>query len=491
MADPGRDQKGFLKRFRNLIEELERCDDVEMQESLRLEDTKVRIPRPVLPVQLRLGDEDGYRLHLYPELVSRRNGRMHPTGDYLLFEPNQYFNEISGFLRIGQGDALTLGREDRAQRLLLNYPSLVEERHLRLKVSGKGMTLRNKSKVQGACLAPLTAKDQIERLVRWRQDKLAQVADILGGGITAPSDGESLDLIQRVIALMGKEPYRVSDSRGEPGGLLSLPDRPAPVFVGDLHARVDNLLVILTQNGFLEGLKDGSAMLILLGDAVHPDVPGEEEHMDTSMLMMDLIFRLKLRFPERFFYLRGNHDSFAEDISKGGVPQGLLWERALQDRRGAKYKKAMAELYGLLPYVALSHHFVACHAAPPTTKVTRSQLADIRGYPKLQKQITRERLRLPQAASGYGRGDVARFRRRLGLKDNAPVLVGHTPLDPDETLWLNAGGIPNHHVLFGAHPRWAGVIARVGRHLLPLRYPAEPLATVLNQMVGTGRGLRL
>jgi hypothetical protein len=151
----------------------------------------------------------------------------------------------------------------------------------------------------------------------------------------------------------------------------------------------------------------------------------------------------------------------------------------------------MAELYGLLPHVALSHHFVACHAAPPTSKVTRSQLADIREYPKLQKQITRGRLRLPQSASGYGRGDVARFRRRVGLEDNAPVLVGHTPLDPDETLWLNAGGIANHHVLFGAHPRWAGVIARVGRHLLPLRYPAEPLATVLNQMVGTGRGLRL
>ena len=52
MADPGRDQKGFLKRFRNLIEELERCDDVEMQESLRLEDTKVRIPRPVLRTHL-------------------------------------------------------------------------------------------------------------------------------------------------------------------------------------------------------------------------------------------------------------------------------------------------------------------------------------------------------------------------------------------------------------------------------------------------------
>jgi hypothetical protein len=491
MADPYSGQKGFLKRFRSLIDELEGCDDVEMQESLRLENSKVRIPRPVVPVQLRLGDEDGYRLHLYPELVSRRNGKMRPNGDYLLFEPTQYFNEISGFLRIAKGDALTLGREDRAQRLLLNYPKLVGERHVRLKLSGKGMMLRNKSKDQAACLAPLTTRDQIERLVQWRQGKLERVAEILGGGIATPSKGEALDLIERVIELMGQEPYRVPDATGGPGGLLILPDRPTPVFVGDLHARLDNLLVILTQNGFLEGLMDGSAMLILLGDAVHPDAPGEEERMDTSMLMMDLIFRLKLRFPERVFYLRGNHDSFAEDISKAGVPQGLLWERALHDQRGPKYKKAMGELYGLLPYLAHSHRYLACHAAPPTTGFKRADLVDIRRLPKLQHQITRGRLRRPQAATGYTRGDVARFRRRLGLDRNAPILVGHTPLDMDGTLWMNAAGIPNHHVLFGAHPRWAGAITRVGKHLLPLRYPAEPLTAVLNQMVDSGRGLRL
>jgi hypothetical protein len=42
------------------------------------------------------------------------------------------------------------------------------------------------------------------------------------------------------------------------------------------------------------------------------------------------------------------------------------------------------------------------------------------------------------------------LRRRLGVDPDTPFVVGHTPLSPDDTLWLDAGGIENHHVLFGA-----------------------------------------
>jgi len=220
---------------------------------------------------------------------------------------------------------------------------------------------------------------------------------------------------------------------------------------------------------------------------VHPDEPGREEEMDMSMLLMDLIFRLKLRFPERVFYLCGNHDSFAEDISKGGVPQGLLWERALHDRRGAAYRDAMQRFYDLLPYVAVSPHFVCCHAGPPTMKASRQDLINIRDHPQLQYQLTHLRLRKPHSPSGYGRGDVKRLRKRLGVAPNTPLVVGHTPLSPDETCWLNAGGIEYHHVLFGAHPLKVGVITRPDRRLLPLRYPVEPLLPVYNRLIHSGR----
>jgi hypothetical protein len=54
-------------------------------------------------------------------------------------------------------------------------------------------------------------------------------------------------------------------------------------------------------------------------------------------------------------------------------------------------------------------------------------------------------------------------------------------------VWINAGGIPHHHVLFGANPKTVGVITRPAGQLLPLIYPVEPLLPVYNRLVRTGK----
>ncbi len=69
----------------------------------------------------------------------------------------------------------------------------------------------------------------------------------------------------------------------------------------------------------------------------------------------------------------------------------------------------------------------------------------------------------------------------LHLDPETPLLVGHTPLSEDDTLWLNANDIPNHHVLFGAHSDWVGVVVQTDDRLLPLRYPAEPMLELINR----------
>jgi hypothetical protein len=473
--------------FQALIQDMEECDDVELSGSLRLPERKVRIPTPTMPLQLLLGGEEGFRLQLDPEVVVDADGHFQRNGDYLLFDPLTYYAAISGFVRLSEGSAITLGRRDALQRLLLQYPEVVDERHLRLKLSGKGLALKCKSATQGACLAPLMEMSAARRTVAWRTAKIERLAKLIAAPIDSLPRFEALALLEQVIAVMEHEAYRLPRDDGGPGGLLQLPSKPAPIIVGDLHARIDNLLVILTQNGFLESLQDGSAMLILVGDAVHPDEPGLEDEMDRSMLLMDLIFRLKLLFPQRVFYLRGNHDSFADDISKGGVPQGLLWEQALHEQRGSRYRDAMQRFYDLLPYVAISPRFVCCHAAAPTMKVTRKQLIHINDHPKLQHQLTTLRLRKTGSPAGYDRTDLERFRKRLGVASNTPVVVGHTPLSVDDTCWLNAGNIEHHHVLFGAHPRVIGVITRPAGRLLPLRYPVEPLLPIYNRLVRGGR----
>jgi len=475
--------KGFFRRFRDLVDELGACEELELSGSVRLGDSKVRFPGPLPPIQIQLGGEQGKLLHLHPEPLLEPDGTVRPSGAYLLYDPGDFFSGITGFLRLESGDSVILGREDGTQQDLLDYPKTVAERHLSIKLKSDGIVLKDLSSPHGTCISTLPPKSSPAQIVDWRMAKLERLAKIFGGPLEPLPKVEAWALIEAVIECIETGQHQAFDSNGNCGGVIVLPETVTPVFVGDLHTRIDNLLVILTQNGFLEGLESGSAALVILGDAVHPDEDGLEGSMDSSMLMMDLIFRLKLAFPDRVFYLRGNHDSFSEEISKGGVPQGVLWEQALRDVRGSKYLQAMSRLYEILPYVALSERFIACHAGAPTCKVSREMLVDIRSYPPLERDVTRLRLRRPNSPSGYNQGDVKRLRRRLGLAPETIFIVGHTPLSPDDTLWLNAGGISNHHVLFGANPDCVGAIVLAGERLLPVRYPAEPLTALYNRIV--------
>lgn len=481
-------RKNFLSRFRELVTEFGGCEDVELKDTIHIAARKIRVPAPTVPLQIMLGGERGKRLLLYPEAKLMADGESARNGALILFDPDDFFSTVSGFLRLFPGESLTLGRESDLQRDLLKLPKLVCDRHLSLKRPENGLIFKDRSPKLGTCISPLTSDKKADRIAGWRQEKVQKLARVLEKPIEPISRGEAAELIESALDLVEREPRRERDSRGGPGGVLELPDDLIPIFVGDLHARIDNLLVILTQNSFLEALEQGTGALVILGDAVHSDADGCEDKMQTSMLMMDLIFRLMLKFPGQVFYLRGNHDSFSEDISKQGVPQGLLWEQALHETRGSGYVRAMSRLYDVLPYVALSRRFVACHAGAPTRKISRDMLINIRQHAALEKEITHVRLQRPNSPSGYNARDVKRMRSTLDLDAQTPLIVGHTPLSCDDTMWLNAGGIDNHHVVFGANPDWVGTITLVGKRLIPLRYPAEPLLPILNRLLSSRSG---
>jgi hypothetical protein len=126
-----------------------------------------------------------------------------------------------------------------------------------------------------------------------------------------PPEG-ALANLTKVSQILKKEPLRPRNSEGMPGGVVSFPRKMIPIIPGDLHAQVDNLLTILSHNEFLEMMGDGKAAMVFLGDAVHSEMSDELEEMKSSLLIMDLIFRLKLWFPQQVFYVRGNHDSFSD-----------------------------------------------------------------------------------------------------------------------------------------------------------------------------------
>lgn len=464
----------LLGRWRALAAGWGQCRHLNLRDTYSLAAGKVRVPFEGFPIQIVLGPEEK-RLHLYPETLIGDDEEGKGPPRFLIVDPERYFTEITGFLRLEAGERITLGRADDHQMAIFTYPDGVAAHHLLVMHEGDAIVFRNLSRAR-TCIAPLLNDAKSSRI-----EKLRRLLHIYGGPIEPLGPAEALDLIEQVNALMAQECFRPRDHRGLPGGLIRIPDDITPILVADLHAQVDNLLTVLSQNAFLEGLEAGTACLILLGDAVHSETDDELEAMETSMLIMDLIFRLKVRFPERLFFLRGNHDAFAEDIAKGGVPQGLLWARALVETRGQPYLQAMERFYGQLPYVACSSHFLAAHAAPPRTKISPEILVQIHRYPGLIPELIANRLQRPNRPQGYTAGDIRRFRKALGLEPATPFVVGHTPMDRSETLWMDVGGVANHHVLFSANPDQVGVFTEIGGALVPLRYRVEPLRGILNE----------
>ncbi len=476
-------QKGLLKRLKETLSGLSQCTQLDLKKAYLLEDKKVRLQLENYPVQLNIGP-DANTLHIYPERPINKVKKDFRAEHYIIFNPKIYYKGISGFLPIISGEKLVLGKDNEVQKDLLGLPQNIARRHLSIVNEEGSLTFKNLDDGHHTCITPLLKEKQQQRVNSWRMAKLKRLRSIFGGPIKKLPVDEAFSLIQSVNKLMEKGLYREKNDKGKPGGVVELPADTVPVLIGDLHTKTDNLLAIMSQSGFLKTLKKGHASLVILGDAVHCEEAGQLEGMDTSMLIMDVIFKLMVCFPKQVFYIRGNHDSFSEEIGKRGVPQGLLWEKALVKARGKAYRNEMARFYELLPYIVFSKNFIACHAGPPTRTTSRRELVNIRSYPKLVREVTHNRIRRPNSPSGYFKREVKNFRKYFDLAPDTPVIVGHTPLSDDDTLWEHVGDIENHYVIYGADDQWTGVMAQVGGHLYPFRYPVERLIPLINSIEG-------
>jgi hypothetical protein len=291
---------------------------------------------------------------------------------------------------------------------------------------------------------------------------------------------EALDTLEKVNILLENELFRPPDHTGSPGGLLQLPDHVTPVVIGDLHANIENLLKILSENAFMQELEAGTGVLVFLGDLVQPDTEPYDE-MDSSVFMMDILLKLKVRYPDGVFFLRGNHDGFSTEVSKDLVPQAVLWRKKLEEIRGEEYREQMGRFYDLSSVVALSEQFVACHAGPPLGKASLKKIINIRSHPDLMHDLMWNRVRRPGRPSGYTASDVRRFRKSLKLEKQHTFLVSHSPYSDKGTLWCDVAGIENHHVLYSARPGYVSVFIRVNGQMVPQVYPAEPMLEWINK----------
>lgn len=401
--------------------------------------------------------------------------------DFILFDPERYPGGIAQFLRLSPGCTLEIDHKNEYQEQVFSSPREAFRRKFSVSHTGDSLIFRDPISELGTYVALAGDRQEVPRLATRRRATLKRVLEIFGGTLDPLSPAEAIATLKQVNALLMSETGHRKDALGNPGGVLELPDHVTPVLVGDLHARIDNLLTILSANAFLDGLEKGTAALLILGDAVHPEDPDRLEEMDSSLLIMDLIFRLKLRFPDNVFYIVGNHDSFLHELMKRGIPQGLLWEKHVVSSRGEEYRTELQLFYQQSPLLAISKDFIACHAAPPRRKVSRQVLVDAHQFPDIVHDMTWNRIRTAAFPAGYTRNDVRQFRKGLGVDSDMPFIVGHHPCSSEETLWLNVGQINQHHVLIGSRPDRIGAFTCIDGEMVPQVYPVEPITEWLDK----------
>ncbi len=441
-------------------------------------------------LELKLGGKGLYFVPEIPFGVRRKRVQK----NWIVYDPEDAAKGVYPFIRLKEGENVLVGRANDEYDAIFNFSKNVAKRHINIAnetgdliftildedretmISGLP-NVGNETAIVGR---PWQARERgisVDRL-----DTLKKIRDIYGSPIQILPPDEALLLLKDVNKLLQKEPYREKDSTGIAGGLLDLPNDKSTVIVGDLHAQINNLLKILSENHILECLEKDTVNLLILGDAVHSEVDNDLEKMDSSVLIMDIIFRLKLRFPKNVFYLRGNHDSFDHEISKKGVPQGMLLKKRLKALRGKDYLDEMETFYDLLPYVAKSDEFIACHAGPPSRQMSVEEIINLREHPKRAKELVTSRLKHPNKPGGYSKGDIKKLRKSLGAQKRTPIIVGHTPLSSHGSIWLNVGEIKGHHILYSANPMGPGIFLNVGKRLVSFEYPVEPLLELIENL---------
>lgn len=390
--------------------------------------------------------------------------------------------QIRGFARISPGETVILGRSNKDYNDLFNFKKDVGKRHASLTNLKGDLIIRPLAPDTNVKIVRLEERDIREEITDNRILAMNAVRDLFGGKIAQLDQEPAMELIRSVNDILAEEPYRPLDNNGEPGGLIELPDDPSPVVIGDLHGEVDNLLKILTENCLIEALQKNRAFLCILGDAVHSENLNQMEDMDSSILIMDLIFTLKKTFPANVFYVKGNHDDFSPDLSKNGIPQGILMKKALAETRGPRYVEAMQEFYDRLPYLIVSSSFIGVHAGPSRQETSKNQLINVRSNPQIARSLTNNRIKRPHNLSGYSKPEIKSLRKTLGVPKSTPVIVGHTPLDPFGSIWQNVGSIKAHHIVYSSHQKGPGYFIRIKGKMIGQTYPAEPLTRLINRL---------
>lgn len=265
----------------------------------------------------------------------------------------------------------------------------------------------------------------------------------------------SVKEIEKSISIVKGNPNRPKDSSNRPGGLLDLSSVNKKLLViGDLHGSIENLKAIINHENNRKEIRKGGSFVIILGDGIHNDQTGRMLEMESSLQVYEQVIRLICSYREDVIYIRGNHDTFEDRLTKSGIKQGLHFKKYLFDKRGEEYVEATGRFFETLPVFIIGAGYVITHGGPIRRGATRQELIDIVDYPDYYYQLMWNRLhefRGTPNMKEYDEKDIHAMLEKLKLPLDTPFIVGHNPMWNTGNLtgiWRDILGIKNHIIIY-------------------------------------------
>ncbi|MCB1318610.1 MAG: metallophosphoesterase, partial [Leptospiraceae bacterium] len=219
--------------------------------------------------------------------------------------------------------------------------------------------------------------------------------------------------------LLNEDPaLRPRDARGRSGGIVNLHTDRDTIIVPDLHGRMDLILNLLfhvdvDNKTILEQLIYSEVQIVCVGDGMHAEARAAERwqkareefiggywrhrHMDAEMReslgVMQMVMELKGAFPDRFHYLKGNHDNILNERGNGNYPfmkfalEGPMVTAYMHRFYGAGLLHAYADFERNLPLLAIGSGFLISHAEP-TRAFERDAVLNYRERPDVVEGLT-------------------------------------------------------------------------------------------------------
>jgi hypothetical protein len=213
-------------------------------ERLRLSGKKLRIAFQGMPFVVEMGKQT---LHICPDLAVDKDARK-PPHDFIVFDPKLYYTGIAQTLRLAPEEKLAIDHREESQKHVFSRPRHAFRRHLQITHKGDALIFRDPISELGTYVSVLPEEQDKSRFEMHRLRNVESIIRLFGGPIEPLSPADALDTLKRVNQLLQEDPYRRMDSFGNAGGVVELPGHVTPIIVGDLHAQLNNLLKILSEN---------------------------------------------------------------------------------------------------------------------------------------------------------------------------------------------------------------------------------------------------